>query len=226
MRWSLRDLDIYPNACYNYRKNRRASYHRKKQEMFHQIKSIYYNNSWIPGYRPMKIFPNLFAVEKALGTEKPGKGPILHSDQGIQHASWEFVDYCKKRGIRQSMSKAGCPYDNAPMERFYNTFKSELICPDSFPVRKVWMKQSEDMCTYGITMSVPIRTMAGRHHSRRDIERKFFELSVTKKFDQYNYNVFGRKQAVRRSDWKAKSGNLPKVRRSLHLCRRCRKTMM
>ena len=34
-------------------------------------------------------------------------------------------------------------------------------------------------------MSVPIRTMAGRHHSRRDIERKFFEPSVTKKLDQY-----------------------------------------
>ena len=51
------------------------------------------------------------------------------------------------------------------------------------------MKQSGDMCTYGITMSVPIRTMVGRHHSRRDIERKFFELSVTKKFDQYTFPV-------------------------------------
>ena len=25
------------------------------------------------------------------------------------------------------MSAAGCPYDNAPMERYYNTFKAELI---------------------------------------------------------------------------------------------------
>lgn len=25
------------------------------------------------------------------------------------------------------MSKAGCPYDNAPMERYYNTLKNELI---------------------------------------------------------------------------------------------------
>ena len=30
LRWLLRRLDIYPNAYYNYRKNRRASYHRKK----------------------------------------------------------------------------------------------------------------------------------------------------------------------------------------------------
>ena len=25
------------------------------------------------------------------------------------------------------MSRAGCPYDNAPMERYYNTLKTELI---------------------------------------------------------------------------------------------------
>jgi len=52
---------------------------------------------------------------------------ILHSDQGSQFASYEFSDYCKANNIIQSMSKAGCPYDNAPMERFYNTYKNELI---------------------------------------------------------------------------------------------------
>ena len=72
------------------------------------------------------------AVEQALGAEKPGKGLILHSDQGSQYTSWKFVDYCKKSGIRQSMSKAGCPYDNVPVEHFYNTFKNELIYPNSF----------------------------------------------------------------------------------------------
>ena len=49
---------------------------------------------------------------------------LLHSDQGQQFASWEFVLFCKEQGITQSMSKAGCPYDNAAMERFFNTFKS------------------------------------------------------------------------------------------------------
>lgn len=72
------------------------------------------------------------AVEQALGAEKPGKGLILHSDQGSQYTSWKFVHYCKKSGIRQSMSKAGCPYDNVPVEHFYNTFKNELIYPNSF----------------------------------------------------------------------------------------------
>ncbi len=36
---------------------------------------------------------------------------ILHSDQGVQFTSWEFVNFCKENNITQSMSKAGCPYD-------------------------------------------------------------------------------------------------------------------
>lgn len=31
LRWLLKHLDIYPNAYYNYRKNRRASYHKKSK---------------------------------------------------------------------------------------------------------------------------------------------------------------------------------------------------
>lgn len=52
---------------------------------------------------------------------------ILHSDQGSQHTSREFTEFCIEKGITQSMSKAGYPYDNAPMERYCNTLKTELI---------------------------------------------------------------------------------------------------
>lgn len=44
---------------------------------------------------------------------------ILHSDQGVQFTSWDFVNFCKDNNVTQSMSKAGCPYDNAPMEARY-----------------------------------------------------------------------------------------------------------
>ena len=57
---------------------------------------------------------------------------ILHSDQGVQFTSKEFVNFCKNHKVTQSMSKAGCPYDNAPMERFYNTFKSNFYNVTSF----------------------------------------------------------------------------------------------
>ncbi len=52
---------------------------------------------------------------------------ILHSDQGSQFASLEFTEYCSSQSITQSMSRAGCPYDNAPMERYYKTLNAGLV---------------------------------------------------------------------------------------------------
>ena len=54
-------------------------------------------------------------------------GVMLHSDQGAQFTSKEFTEFCSTMNIKQSMSHAGCPYDNAPMERYYNTLKNELV---------------------------------------------------------------------------------------------------
>lgn len=54
------------------------------------------------------------------------KGIILHSDQGSQYTSKKFTGFCEAHGVKQSMSRAGCPYDNAPMERYFNTLKNEL----------------------------------------------------------------------------------------------------
>ncbi len=59
---------------------------------------------------------------KNLGTKKE-----LQTDQGSQYTSKDFNEFCEKKHIQQSMSKAGCPYDNAVMERFYNTFKNEYL---------------------------------------------------------------------------------------------------
>lgn len=71
-------------------------------------------------------------LQLALKKHKVKEGLLLHSDQGSQFASKEFSDFCKKNKVTQSMSKAGCPYDNAPMERFYNTLKNEYLNHYSF----------------------------------------------------------------------------------------------
>lgn len=52
---------------------------------------------------------------------------ILHSDRGSQFTSKDFTEFCKSYDIKQSMSKPGYPYDNAPMERYFNSLKSEMI---------------------------------------------------------------------------------------------------
>ena len=65
---------------------------------------------------------------KALsGQRKKIKGLTLHSDQGSPYTSKAFTDFCEEHDLTQSMSKAGCPYDNAPMERYFNMLKNEEI---------------------------------------------------------------------------------------------------
>ena len=67
-------------------------------------------------------------VKKALEAQATvSRNLILHSDQGSQFTSKEFTEFCESVGITQSMSKAGYPYDNAPMERYFNKLKNELI---------------------------------------------------------------------------------------------------
>ena len=58
---------------------------------------------------------------------------ILHSDRGSQFTSKQFAEFCEMHGIVQSMSGPGCPYDNYPMERYFNTLKAELINLHKYP---------------------------------------------------------------------------------------------
>ena len=65
-------------------------------------------------------------LQKALDSQHLAKGGlILHSDQGSQYTSKAFTEFCESVHVTQSMSKAGYPYDNAPMERYFNTLKNE-----------------------------------------------------------------------------------------------------
>lgn len=89
-----------------------------------------YDRSVVSSITDRNITSNLAirTVKKALESQPSvNKNLILHSDQGSQYTSKEFSDFCISVGITQSMSRAGYPYDNAPMERYFNTLKNELI---------------------------------------------------------------------------------------------------
>ncbi len=65
-------------------------------------------------------------LQKALDSQPAVKGELLlHSDQGSQYTSKAFIEFCESVHVTQSMSKAGYPCDNAPMERYFNTLKNE-----------------------------------------------------------------------------------------------------
>jgi len=79
------------------------------------------NSKWIDAKLAVKT------MEIALASNNTTEDLVLHTDQGAQFASREFINFCKDNNVIQSMSRAGNPYDNAPMERFYNTMKTEFI---------------------------------------------------------------------------------------------------
>ena len=52
---------------------------------------------------------------------------IHHSDQGTQYASNDYQQLLEQHGLQVSMSAKGDCYDNAAMESFWATLKTELI---------------------------------------------------------------------------------------------------
>ena len=48
---------------------------------------------------------------------------IIHSDQGCHYTSHKFIDIIKDSGLRQSMSRRGNCWDNAPQESFFGRMK-------------------------------------------------------------------------------------------------------
>ncbi len=56
----------------------------------------------------------------------PG-GLIHHSDRGVQYACGDYVERLDAAGIQPSMSRVGCPYDNAMAESFMKTLKHEEV---------------------------------------------------------------------------------------------------
>ena len=66
------------------------------------------------------------ALEMALKRRAPDAGLVHHSDQGCTYASEDYQAILDARGITCSMSRRGDCYDNAVMESFFSTVKSEL----------------------------------------------------------------------------------------------------
>lgn len=66
------------------------------------------------------------ALEMALKRRCPAVGLLHHSDQGCTYASEDYQDVLAAHGITGSMSRRGNCYDNAVMESFFSTVKSEL----------------------------------------------------------------------------------------------------
>jgi transposase InsO family protein len=79
----------------------------------------------------------LDAMQMALLRRQPGRGIMHHSDRGSQYAGAAFQKLLDDNGIVCSMSRKGDCWDNAVVESFNATIKTELI------YRKKWQTREE-----------------------------------------------------------------------------------
>jgi putative transposase len=76
------------------------------------------------------------ALQQALIHRQPHAGLVHHSDRGSQYTSQDFQNLLTAYGITASMSGTGNCYDNAAMESFYHTLKTEHIYCEHYETRE------------------------------------------------------------------------------------------
>jgi putative transposase len=70
----------------------------------------------------------LSALDMAIGNRYVTQSELIHhSDQGVQYACGDYIARLERAGIQPSMSRAGCPWDNAMAESFMRTLKREEV---------------------------------------------------------------------------------------------------
>jgi len=78
----------------------------------------------------------LAALHAARRQRKPPHGVVHHSDRGVQYACHEYTAALHAAGFIRSMSRKGNCYDNATMESFWSTLKTESGLDDAVPITR------------------------------------------------------------------------------------------
>ena len=76
------------------------------------------------------------ALTMAVQQQRPEAGLIHHSDRGVQYASYDYRAVLSAADITASMSRKADCYDNAPMESFFHTLKTELVHHRHYATRR------------------------------------------------------------------------------------------
>jgi len=83
----------------------------------------------------MRAELTIAALTMAIQRRRPAAGLIHHSDRGSQYAAGDYRNILQAAAIIQSMSRKGNCWDNAPMESFFGTLKTELVHHREYPDR-------------------------------------------------------------------------------------------
>ena len=75
------------------------------------------------------------ALNMAIKGRRPKAGLIVHSDRGSQYCSQAYRQHLNRHQFQCSMSRKGNCYDNAPIESFWGSLKTELIHQKNYEYR-------------------------------------------------------------------------------------------
>jgi putative transposase len=76
------------------------------------------------------------ALTMAIQRQRPGRGLIHHSDRSSQYCAHDYQKLLKQFGMIPSMSRKGNCWDNAPMESWFHTLKTELVHHTRYATRE------------------------------------------------------------------------------------------
>jgi len=76
------------------------------------------------------------ALQMAIINRRPAPGLMHHSDRGSQYAAHAYRQLLADTGMVCSMSRKGNCWDNAPMESFFGSMKTEMDLPQPFETRQ------------------------------------------------------------------------------------------
>ena len=83
----------------------------------------------------MRAELTMAALTMAIQRRRPGLDLVHHSDRGSQYAAGDYRKILQAAAIKQSMSRKANCWDNAPMESFFGTLKTELVHSCQYPDR-------------------------------------------------------------------------------------------
>jgi putative transposase len=75
------------------------------------------------------------ALRMAIARRRPTPGLLHHSDRGVQYASDDYQHLLASQAMEVSMSGPGDCWDNAAMESFWSTLKTELVHHEQYATR-------------------------------------------------------------------------------------------
>ena len=76
------------------------------------------------------------ALKMAIRNRRPPPGLVHHSDRGVQYACGDYRKLLHLHGLTASMSRKGNCLDNAPMESFFSSLKTEMVHRAKFQTRR------------------------------------------------------------------------------------------